>query len=123
MGRQHGIRVIIYIDDGIVAVEGKQEAKRISFIVQKDLSRSGLVINLEKCNWCPAMCGTWLGFELDLERGCISAPPDKVDTLKMLIRQAIGCRFIGAKPLAGIVGKIMSLSLALGPVARLMTKQ
>ena len=68
------------------------------------------------------MCSTWLGFELDLERGCISAPPDKLDSFKMQIMQAIGCTCIGARPLASIVGKIISLSLAFGPVARLMTR-
>ena len=53
---------------------------------RKRLSRAELVVNLEECKWCPAMRCTWLGFELDLERGCISAPPDKVNTIKMQIR-------------------------------------
>ena len=70
--QQQGIRAIIYIDDGIVAVEGKEEAKRTSLMVQKekDLSRARLVVNLEMWKWCPAMHCTWLEFELDLERGC-----------------------------------------------------
>ena len=58
-------------------MEGEEEAERTSLMVQRDLSRAGLVPNLIKCNWRPTMRRTWLGFELDLERGCISAPTDK----------------------------------------------
>ena len=44
--QQQGIRVTPYINDGIVAVEGKEEAKRTRLMVQRDLGRAGLVVNL-----------------------------------------------------------------------------
>ena len=50
------------------------------------------------------------------------APHGKVEGLKMQLRQALGYSFIGTKALASIIGKIISLSLALAPVARLMTR-
>ena len=65
---------------------------------------------------------TWLGFDLDLSQGVVSVPTYKIETLK---RQLVGlqCQHTAlAKQIASIVGKIISMSIALGPVARLMTR-
>ena len=69
---QQGVRVILYLDDGIVAVEGKEEALETSLKVQRDLARAGFVANVAKCKWEPAKHCVWLGFEIDLEQGYVS---------------------------------------------------
>lgn len=120
--RQQGIRVILYLDDGVVAVEHEVEAKKTSMLVQNDLIRAGFVINIAKSNLEPARRRTWLGFNIDLEKGCVSVPTAKVESLKLLIRQVASRKFVSARQLASVIGKIISMALAMGPVARLMTR-
>ena len=66
--------------------------------------------------------GKWLGFELDTRQGLITVPPEKVAKLNQLLSQAEKLDVWPAKLLASITGRIISMSLALGPVARLRTR-
>lgn len=49
--RGRGLKAIIYIDDGIVAVKGEGNAKKESLMVRKDLENAGFVVNIEKSQW------------------------------------------------------------------------
>ena len=120
--RAQGLRAVVYLDDGIVAVSGKKEAQIASVLVQEDLSRAGFVTNHTKCNWTPSQQCAWLGFELDLEQGKITVPQAKINALEALLKDAIGKCSLPAKALASITGKIISMSPGLGPVTRLMTR-
>ena len=120
--RQQGLRVVIYLDDGIVAVEGEQEALAASRMVQSDLARSGLVVNIVKSRLEPTQQCTWLGFNIDLAKGYISVPEGKLNNLRAQVTQAVERNRLPAKFLASVIGKIISMAIAIGPVARLMTR-
>ena len=60
--QSQGIRAIIYLDDGVVAVLGKDAADAASERVRNDLGRAGLVENTEITNWVPTQHLTWLDF-------------------------------------------------------------
>ena len=47
--RGQGIRVIIYLDDGIVAAKGELTACETSSKIQDDLKQAGFVVNTAKC--------------------------------------------------------------------------
>ena len=49
-----GLKAIIYLDDGIFAVRGRNEAKLESMRVRQDLEKAGFVANVEKCMWEPS---------------------------------------------------------------------
>jgi len=62
-----------------------------------------------------------LCFELDLQSGRLTVPKGKLYCLlEQMTRARDGCQ-LTATALASVVGKIVSMSLALGPVTRLMT--
>ena len=105
-----------------MAVAGKEAAERASQKVKKDLVRAGLVENSAKCSWEPSQRTKWLEFDLDLEQGQISIPEEKIEALKIDLGQAMDKPTLKARYLASITGKIMSMSLAIGPVRRLMTR-
>ena len=46
--RGRGLKAIVYLDDGIIAVKGELEALKESSQVQNDLQCAGFVINIEK---------------------------------------------------------------------------
>ena len=57
--------------------------------VRQDLIDAGLVEHTDKCNWVPVQQVTWLGFNLDLEKGQIYMPTEKVQRLKSQLEQVL----------------------------------
>ena len=103
-------------------MEGEQEALAASRMVQSDLARSGLVVNIVKSRLEPTQQCTWLGFNIDLAKGYISVPEGKLNNLRAQVTQAVERNRLPAKFLASVIGKIISMAIAIGPVARLMTR-
>ena len=64
-----GLRALLYLDDGIIAVKGKEQAEIASHQVKEHLVRAGLVEHTVKCSWVPSQQARWLGFKLDLQQG------------------------------------------------------
>ena len=120
--RSQGLRAILYLDDGIIAVSGRDAAAQASHKVRQDLRDAGLVEHIDKCNWIPVQQITWLGFFLDLDKGQIFVPTEKVKRLKSQLVQVQDSPTLKARDLASIIGKLISMSLAVGPIARLMTR-
>ena len=118
--RGRGLKAIIYLDDGIVAVKGKDVATEESKHVKHDLESAGFVINIEKSRWEPCNHLEWLGFQIDLCRGEFKVPQYKLDKLKVQLCEIQKAQSVPARCLASL--KIMSMALALGPVTRLMTR-
>ena len=106
----------------MVAVQGKDTAGAASRKVKNDLSSAGLVENAVKSNWVPSQCLVWLGFVINLEKGKVIVPNEKLEVLHVQLRQALVSKFLPAQSIASITGKIISMSIALGTVTRLMTR-
>ena len=117
-----GIRAVIYIDDGIVAVDGEHKAQEVSMAIQKDLQDAGFITNIEKSDWVPRRFATWLGFDINLESAQLVVPKSKIEALQGHIQQALSNNLISARNIARITGQVISMSLALGPIARFMTR-
>ena len=65
---------------------------------------------------------SWLGFDIHLLNGAILVPKVKVEAITCLVGLALRQEVLEARFLASIVGKIISLSLAVSPVSRFMTR-
>lgn len=64
----------------------------------------------------------WLGFIIDLAKGEFTDPEHKLFKLKSHLQEALRSQVMPARMLASLIGRIVSMSLALGPVTRLMTQ-
>ena len=102
--RGRGLKAIIYLDDGIVAVRGFERALQEGSLVKGDLERAGFVVNLEKTQWVPSNKVEWLGFLIDLYIGEFSVPEDKIKALKLKLREVQSVRLVHAKYLASVIG-------------------
>ena len=120
--RSKGIRAVIYIDDGICASSTLQEAEECSAALQADLKDAGFVLNVNKSRLVPHNVGEWLGFVVDLESGCFRVPDGKIVRLKSSLSSILCPINVPKRAVASIVGQIMSMSLAVGPVASLRTR-
>ena len=120
--RSQGLRAIVYIDDGICAASTKTLATAACTTIVEDLHRAGFVINQEKCTLEPTQIGRWLGFIIDLQRGTFFVPDKKIAKLRhspSLVSNSDTCSVLN---LAGIVGQIISMTIAIGPVSRVRTR-
>ena len=120
--RARGLRILVYLDDGLCAVAGKKEALWASQFVRSTLAKAGLLEHPVKSIWDPTQRLPWLGFVIDLALGQIEVPQEKLAALQQRIDQACQMALIPAKQLAGIVGRIISMGLAIGPVSHFMTR-
>lgn len=63
--RGRGLKAIVYPDDGIIAVRGRQEALAESVRIKQDIENAGF-LNVRKSTWEPSHTIEWLGFKIDL---------------------------------------------------------
>lgn len=120
--RSKGIRIVLYLDDGIGAAKGKARAESASILVRRTLVQAGFVVHPVKCCWDPSQIARWLGFILNSCDGCLSVPPEKIDCLKEKLAAVAQSECIQARQLASVIGTLISMSMAIGPVTRLMTR-
>ena len=71
-----GLRIVVYLDDGLCAVAGRQTALEASELVRTTLARAGFVVHLIKSIWEPIRKLPWLGF---CGRFGARGSPSKVD--------------------------------------------
>ncbi len=119
--RSKGLRIIVYLDDGISAVAGEQAAMEGSQLVRSTLAKAGFVAHPTKSKWQPTRRLIWLGFVVDTALGQVEVPQDKLLALHGTLERATQSERIQARSLASIVGKIISMGLAFGPESRFMT--
>ena len=120
--RGSGAKTVMYLDDGIGAAAGKENTKRVSCLVRGTLKKAGFVTHNEKSHWEPASTVKWLGFMLDLDEGCVKVLPEKIAALKDKIAVVAKAKMVQARHLASITGTLLSMSMGIGPVCRLMTR-
>ena len=59
--RAKGLRIIVYLDDGLCAVAGEDKALEASALVKATLENAGFVANVKKdlCGHQPSGCNGW----------------------------------------------------------------
>lgn len=63
--RGKGLRIVVYLDDGLGAAVGKGVAREASELVRSTLASAGLVAHPGKSRWQPTQRLVWLGFVID----------------------------------------------------------
>lgn len=63
--RAQGLKVVLYLDDGIITHANSGVLAEQGRTVQQDLHHAGFVVNDSKSRWQPVQVLTWLGFEID----------------------------------------------------------
>ena len=64
----------------------------------------------------------WLGFQINLDSGTFSVLPVKTEALRAAVSNMIRLTpWVPARQLASVLGKIIAMSLGLGPVTQLMS--
>jgi len=63
----------------------------------------------------------WLGFKINLAKTMFSVPSEKIEALKSSVNYVKSTPLVPVRQVASVISKIISMSLDLGLVTRLMT--
>jgi hypothetical protein len=122
--RAQGIRVVMFLDDGIVVAGNQEQALIQSKIIQEDLQKFGFIVAEEKSDWVPKSRVRWLGLNWYFDKGFIHLPSDRLSGIITDIEGVLSntSSTISVRKLASVIGKIQSARLAMGNVVLIKTK-
>ena len=112
----------VYLDEGTSGHRDYVSACAASVIQRKDLTAAGFVANEEKSQWGLMQVGEWLGFLINTIRLTSQIPERKIEKLRNSLEHLITDGYSTYRALARLAS-FTSLSLAVGPIARLFTRQ
>lgn len=121
--RSEGIKCAMYIDDGIAGDDSFDAVMKIRNKMLRDLLESGLTVNFDKSSLTPEREKIWLGFIVNTSTMNFEVPETKIEKLCDLIEASLSVNTLSARQLAKIAGQIVSMSIAIGPLSFLLTKQ
>lgn len=113
----------IYLDDGFGSQLKRTSTVAVAFIQRKELDSSGLIASEEESRWVPMQVGEWLDFAINTISITLRIPEKKVYKLKRLLNFVVQNESSSYRKLASIVGSIISVALAVGPIFRHLTRQ
>ena len=120
--RSSGLKLVLYIDDGICIADSESHAESNTAVVTQDLHQAGFILNSKKSILTPQMSGRWLGVNIDLHEGLFSIPGERVAKLRTRLERILSGSVVSARELAKVTGLVLSMMIAVGPVARLRTR-
>ena len=116
------MKIILYLDDGIVTSEDKPTLERRANQIGYDLYNCGITVNGEKSTWYPTHSLEWMGITTDLEDFTYAAPVRKVSKISACLNFLTCCNSVSARALFQIIGFIISLQITIGTDCILMTR-
>ncbi len=121
--RKHGIKIVLYIDDGIGAAESLQECAEASNFVKLSLQEAGFVANSEKSLWEPRQLMVWLGWEINTRDFVIKVKEKRIEKLLTYIGDIKSAGEVSARQASSVAGQIVSTDLVLGSITGLFTRE
>ena len=125
--RSLGLKVIMYLDDGLAGATNFSEAVSISNLIRKDLLELGFVIAESKCEWYPKQTIVWLGFEWNTDIGILKVTSERIDRATTIIEDVLesvksGRNKFNVKVIASIAGQLISMEAAVGHAVNFHTR-
>jgi hypothetical protein len=122
--RARGINILPYLDDLLFFITGCEACRRMAREVEHDMRCAGLTINWEKSDGTPSHERIHLGFVVDLSNGLFKVPVHRWEALHLLVSSVLSSKGlrVQARKLASLVGTVISMKLAWGPITQLYTR-
>ncbi|MCP4605812.1 MAG: hypothetical protein GY847_35710, partial [Proteobacteria bacterium] len=121
--RKAGLHLFLYLDDGLGACSSLEEALFFVSMVREDLSLRGIFEQTAKCNWSPTKELIWLGILINLIRGILVIPEDRVRRAQVALDKLLNRAAVTARQLIRFAGQVNSMAVVIGPMAYIQTKQ
>ena len=121
----HGIRNSLYIDDGRIGAATKELCVAQLEEMLSIWTRAGFVIASDKTDTAETVSQIkpYLGFVIDSRSMTVSASARKLESVKQALEEfLLHPGTVTAKELASVVGKMVAMEPAFGPVVQLLTR-
>ena len=120
--RSFGVKIVVYLDDGIGAVEGNDRCKLVSNFVRASIEESGFIANEEKSIWEPTQIMNWLGLVINTYNFTLQISQKRIDKALQKIERIRFLPKASARQVSSIRGSIDSQSIVLGAVTSLFAR-
>lgn len=120
--RSLGIKIVMFLDDGIGIAETEENCREIAHIVKSSIDDSGFVSNEEKSIWDPTQCLIWLGLVINTHPLRLLISPKRIKKLAALSESALDQVKVSARQISAIAGSIRSQEVVLGQISSLFTR-
>ena len=121
--RANGIKIVIFIDDGIGAAGTLQKARLASDFVRFSIVLSGFISNEEKSVWDPLQHAVWLGLEIDTKYFVLKIKEKRITKVLAKMSKMVNRSVATARQVSSIAGGLISQELVLGPISGLFTRE
>ena len=102
--RSNGIKIVIFIDDGIGSASSREKCRSVSNFVRRSIELSGFLSNEEKSIWDPKQTAIWLGLEIDTKHFVIKITEKRVNKVLYKISKMRGKRVASPRQVFTIAG-------------------
>ena len=113
--QQHGIRVIIFIDDTLVMAQKQEDLLVMTQEIITLLHLLGFSINWEKSALIPSQEIQFLGFVVNSVAMTMSLPEEKVKSMAMACQVILNQEKVTVRELSRVLGKMTAASQAVLP--------
>ena len=115
LGRELGMRLIVYIDDILLLAETKEKARDQASGLIYLMQCLGFTINSEKTISEPSQRLEFLGFTVDTTNMELSLPVLKIKKIRAESRQLLEAEHITARALSRLIGKMNATNPVIPP--------
>ena len=125
--RKMGIKIIMYLDDGLGGANSYDEVLKVSMQVKSDLEDLGFLIAKDKSSWLPEQQVIWLGLVWNFINGQLRITEVRLERLLSFLESLIsevsaGTSVLKARRLAAVAGQIIAMQAAFGQIVRFRTR-
>ena len=115
LGRELGMRLIIYIDDILLMVESMEKAQDQASGLVYLLQCLGFIINTGKSILKPTQSLEFLGFTVNTVTMELSLPPAKIKKIRAESRKLLEAEQLSARALSRLIGKMSAAHQVIPP--------
>ena len=115
LGRELGMRLVVYIDDILLMAETKDKAREQADGLIFLLQCLGYTINIEKTVKEPSQTIPFLGFTLDTRSMELSLPAEKIKKIRAESRRLLEAERITGRALSRLIGKMNAANQVIPP--------
>ena len=120
--RSNGIKIVLYLDDGIGVADSLGKGREISQFVRSSIEDSGFIVNEEKSTWDPVQQLVWLGLVIRTHPFTLSITQKRMDKLFARIDSLSQQTKASARQISAVTGSIDSQKIVLGNITSLFTR-
>ena len=121
--RREGIKMCVYIDDGLGASPSLDLAVEEAEFLRNSLNQCGFIINSKKSVWQPQKELIWLEIKINLINSRFTIPESRILSIMESIQVTIkNLQYTIARNLSKLCREIISTKFVLGNIAQLKTR-